>query len=80
MGRLVVTEFVSLDGVMEDPGGSERPVHGGWALRFDQGPDGMQFKLAELMASDAQLLGRVTYEASRRRGRRSRVRASSARG
>jgi dihydrofolate reductase len=62
MGKLVVTEFVSLDGVMEDPGGSEQTPVGGWAFRFDRGAEGDEFKLAELRASDAQLLGRVTYE------------------
>jgi dihydrofolate reductase len=61
MGKLVVTEFVTLDGVMEDPGGAEGG-RGGWAFTFDQGPDGQKFKFDELMASDAQLLGRVTYE------------------
>lgn len=61
MGKVVVTEFISLDGVMEDPGGAEGYEHGGWTFRFDQG-DGPQFKMQELMASDAQLLGRVTYE------------------
>jgi dihydrofolate reductase len=61
MGKLVVTEFITLDGVIEDPGGSEG-AHGGWAFKFDQGDEGAQFKLDELMASDAQLLGRVTYE------------------
>jgi dihydrofolate reductase len=63
MGKLVVTEFVSLDGVMEDPGGAEAFEHGGWTFKFDQGPEGGQFKVNELKASDAQLLGRVTYEA-----------------
>ena len=62
MGKLVVTEFVSLDGVFEDPGGSESFEHGGWTFMFDRGADGNQFKLAELQAADAQLLGRVTYE------------------
>lgn len=62
MGKLVVTEFVTLDGVMEDPGGAEKFDRGGWAFKFDRGPDGDRFKLDELMASDAQLLGRVTYE------------------
>jgi dihydrofolate reductase len=61
MGKLVVTEFVTLDGVMEDPGG-QHGGRGGWAFAFDQGPDGQKFKFDELMASDAQLLGRVTYE------------------
>ena len=62
MGKLVVTEFSSLDGVIEDPGGSEKTERGGWAFRFDSGDDGGKFKFDELMASDAQLLGRVTYE------------------
>jgi dihydrofolate reductase len=61
MGKLVVTEFVTLDGVMEDPGGAEGG-RGGWAFKFDQGDEGAKFKVDELMASDAQLLGRVTYE------------------
>jgi dihydrofolate reductase len=62
MGKLVVSEFVTLDGVMEDPGGSEKPGRGGWAFLFDRGDEGDKFKFDELMASDAQLLGRVTYE------------------
>lgn len=62
MGKLVVTEFISLDGVIEDPGGSENYEHGGWSFEYDRGEDGNKFKLDELMASDALLLGRVTYE------------------
>jgi dihydrofolate reductase len=62
MGKLVVTEFLTLDGVMEDPGGGETFDRGGWAFKFDRGAAGDKFKLDELMASDAQLLGRVTYE------------------
>ena len=62
MGRIVVTEFVSLDGVMEDPGGSEDFEHGGWSFEFDRGEDGDKFKLDEALESDALLLGRVTYE------------------
>ena len=62
MGRIVVTEFVSLDGVMEDPGGSEGLEHGGWALSISRGDEGDKFKLDELMEAEAQLLGRVTYE------------------
>src|SRR5512132_4198047 len=62
MGRIVVTEFVSLDGVMEDPGGSENFKYGGWTFEFDRGDEGNKFKLDEAMASDALLLGRVTYE------------------
>ena len=62
MGRIVVTEFVSLDGVVEDPGGSEHFERGGWAFETDRGAEGNQFKLDETMASEALLLGRVTYE------------------
>jgi dihydrofolate reductase len=62
MGRIVVTEFVSLDGVMEDPGGSENFKHGGWTFEISTGDDGMQFKVDETMNSDAMLLGRKTYE------------------
>src|SRR5256884_7805150 len=62
MGRIVVTEFVSLDGVMEDPGGSEDFKYGGWTFEIGMGDDGGEFKVAETMASDALLLGRVTYE------------------
>jgi dihydrofolate reductase len=60
--RLVVTEFISLDGVIEDPGGSENFEYGGWSFEFDRGVDGDKFKLDETLASDALLLGRVTYE------------------
>jgi dihydrofolate reductase len=63
MGNVVVTEFVSLDGVFEDPGGAENFEHGGWSFQFDRGADGDRFKLDELNTADAQLLGRVTYEA-----------------
>jgi dihydrofolate reductase len=61
MGSLVVSEFISIDGVIEDPGGAEGSAHGGWAFQFDRG-DGDGFKFTELMAADAQLLGRRTYE------------------
>jgi dihydrofolate reductase len=62
MGRIVVTEFVSLDGVMEDPGGSENFKHGGWSFAYNRGEEGDRFKLDETMSSDALLLGRKTYE------------------
>src|SRR3954452_14199941 len=62
MGKLVVTEFVSIDGVFEDPGGAEDYEYGGWTFEYDRGDDGNQFKLDELMEAEAQLLGRVTYE------------------
>jgi dihydrofolate reductase len=62
MAKIVVSQFVSVDGVFADPGGSEGWDRGGWAFKFDRGPEGDQFKLDEVMASDALLLGRVTYE------------------
>jgi dihydrofolate reductase len=62
MGRIVVTEFASLDGVMEDPGGSEDFRHGGWTFEYWRGDDGDKFKVDETMNSAALLLGRVTYE------------------
>jgi dihydrofolate reductase len=62
VGRIVVTEFVSLDGVIEDPGGSENFRHGGWSFEISRGDEGDQFKLDETLASDALLLGRRTYE------------------
>ena len=61
MGKIVATEFISLDGVIEDPGGSEDSKHGGWNFEFDTG-EGMKFKLDETNDSDALLPGRVTYE------------------
>jgi len=62
MGRIVVTEFVSLDGVMEDPGGAEDYRHGGWTFEIERGQDGDRFKLDETFAAEALLLGRRTYE------------------
>jgi dihydrofolate reductase len=61
MAKLVVTEFITLDGVIEAPGGGEAFEQGGWAFKFNRGDDGDKFKFDELMASEAQLLGRVTY-------------------
>lgn len=62
MGRIVVTEYISLDGVVEAPSGSEQFERVGWTDAFSRGPEGDQFKVDETMASDAQLLGRITYE------------------
>ncbi len=62
MGRIVVTEFVSLDGVVEAPGGGEGYKHDGWSFEIDRGDEGNRFKLDETMASEALLLGRKTYE------------------
>jgi dihydrofolate reductase len=61
VGRIVVTEFVSLDGVMEAPGGEDFK-YPGWSFEFDRGEDGNRFKLEETLEADALLLGRVTYE------------------
>ena len=61
MRRIVVSEFLSLDGVMEDPGGAEGFRHGGWTFRFND-PDGMKYKLDEVLDHEAMLLGRVTYQ------------------
>src|SRR3954452_17102811 len=62
MSKVVVSQFVTLDDVVEDPGGSEGFERGGWAFKFDRGPEGNKFKLDEVMAAEALLLGRVTYE------------------
>jgi dihydrofolate reductase len=62
MGRIVVTEFVSLDGVMEDPGGSENFKYGAWTFKINRGEEGDKFKVDETFATEALLLGRVTYE------------------
>ena len=62
MGRIIVTEYVSLDGVMEAPGGGEDFKHGGWTREINRGPEGDKFKLDETLDSEALLLGRVTYE------------------
>jgi dihydrofolate reductase len=62
VSKLVVSEFITLDGVVEDPGGAESFEHGGWSFKFEQGPEGEQYKLDEVLAADALLLGRVTYE------------------
>ena len=62
MGRIVVTEFISLDGVIEAPGGGEDYKYGGWTFEIDRGDEGNQFKLDETMESAALLLGRRTYE------------------
>ena len=62
MARIVVTEFVSLDGVVEDPGGAEDFKHGGWTFEIDRGEDGDRYKLDEALEADALLLGRKTFE------------------
>jgi dihydrofolate reductase len=62
MGKIAVTEFVSLDGVIEDPGGAEEYARGGWAFEIERGAEGDSFKMEEAFQSEALLLGRVTYE------------------
>jgi dihydrofolate reductase len=62
MGKLVVTEFVSADGVFQDPGGVGEIDRGGWSFKAEHGDEFDKFKTDELMAADAQLLGRITYE------------------
>jgi dihydrofolate reductase len=62
VGRIIVTEFVSVDGVMEDPGGAEDFKYGGWSFEFSRGDEGDKFKLDETLDSAALLLGRATYQ------------------
>jgi dihydrofolate reductase len=62
MGRIVVTEFVSLDGVIQAPGGGEGFKHAGWTFEIDRGEEGDKYKLDEALGADALLLGRRTYE------------------
>lgn len=61
MAKIVVTEFVSLDGVMEAPGGEPGYKHTGWVAKF-QDSEQIQYKLEEVLAHQALLLGRITYE------------------
>jgi dihydrofolate reductase len=62
MGKLIVSQFVTVDGVVEDPGGAENSPHGGWAFKFERGEDGDKFKMDEVLEADALLLGRTTFE------------------
>lgn len=62
MGKLVVTEYITLDGVIEAPGGGEDFAHAGWTFRINRGPEGDAFKFDETRNSDALLFGRVTYD------------------
>ncbi|HLZ57648.1 MAG TPA: dihydrofolate reductase family protein [Ktedonosporobacter sp.] len=61
MRKIIVSEYITLDGVIEDPGGAEGFKHGGWTFQFGD-PEQQQYKFAELFAGDALLLGRRTYE------------------
>lgn len=62
MGRIVVTEFISLDGVIEAPGGGDGFEHAGWTFQFDAGEAGGRFKVDEVMNAESLLLGRATYD------------------
>src|SRR6266852_1059248 len=62
MRKIIVSEFVTLDGIMDDPGGAEGTAHGGWSFKFGRSDDQNKFKSDELFASDALLLGRRTYQ------------------
>ena len=62
MRKIVVSEFMTLDGVIEDPGGGDRTPHGGWSFKFGRSDAQLQFKAQELFSADALLLGRVTYQ------------------
>jgi dihydrofolate reductase len=62
MGRIVATEYVSLDGLVQAPGGFEDFKHAGWLFEFDRGSEGEKFKLDETLNSEALLMGRLTYE------------------
>jgi dihydrofolate reductase len=61
MRKIIVSEYITLDGVIEDPGGAEGFKHGGWTFDFG-GQEQQQYKFEELFACDALLLGRRTYE------------------
>jgi dihydrofolate reductase len=62
MGRIVVTEYISIDGVIEAPGGDEDYEHVNWVFEFERGEEGQKFKDDETLDSEALLLGRITYE------------------
>jgi dihydrofolate reductase len=63
MGRIVVSQFVSVDGVIEDPVGMEDLGRGDWTSHASSGEEGEKFKLDEIFESEAMLLGRTTYDA-----------------
>jgi dihydrofolate reductase len=62
MGRIIATEIVSLDGVVEAPGGDEDFEYAGWSFEIERGEEGNKFKVDETIESEALLLGRRTYE------------------
>ena len=61
MARIIVSEFVTLDGVMEAPGGEPGHPHSGWVFAF-MGPEQVQYKFDEVQHAESMLIGRVTYE------------------
>jgi dihydrofolate reductase len=61
--KIVVTEYISLDGVIEDPVGMENSGLGNWTGAYSRGHEGDQFKLEELLAADSLIFGRTTYDA-----------------
>jgi dihydrofolate reductase len=61
MRRLIVTEFITLDGVVEAPGGEVGHPHAGWTIPYGT-PELYEFKLQETLDADALLLGRKTFE------------------
>jgi dihydrofolate reductase len=61
MRKLIVSEFVTLDGVMEAPGGEPGHPHSGWVFDF-MGPEQLRYKLDEVLEAESLLIGRVTYE------------------
>jgi dihydrofolate reductase len=64
MGKIALTQLMSLDGVIQSPGHTDVPFkYRGWAVDFDAGPEADRFKLEEAQNAEALLLGRVTYEA-----------------
>src|SRR5579859_6121130 len=63
MRKIIVTEFITLDGVIEAPGGNETPhPHGGWQFKYNSSPETGKYKIDELSRVDALLLGKATYE------------------
>ena len=62
MRKIIVTEFITLDGVIEAPGGNETPhPHGGWQFKY-QSPEGGKYKIDELSTVDSLLLGKTTFD------------------
>jgi dihydrofolate reductase len=64
MGKIALSQHLSLDGVMQSPGFTDVPFkYRGWIFDFDRGPEGDRFELEQAQNAEALLLGRVTYEA-----------------